>query len=57
MTERNNPVDLKSRIGWTREVLRALPPLDREDEAMAAIIEGMLKAAELLQEGDTSTMG
>jgi hypothetical protein len=36
----------------TREVLRALPPQSREDEATASIVGGILKAVELFQEGD-----
>ena len=36
----------------TRAVLEALPPLDRGDEAIAAAIEGLLDAVELLQQDD-----
>jgi hypothetical protein len=39
----------------TRTVLEALPPLDRKDEAMEAIIEGMLRAAEHQREDDTES--
>jgi hypothetical protein len=39
----------------TREVLRALPPLDRSDEAIKAMVEGMLRAAELLEKDDIGT--
>jgi hypothetical protein len=55
MTERTGAGDRESGVRLTREVLRALPPLSREDEAMAAVIEGMLVAAELLQEDDIET--
>jgi len=40
------PGDPQGGIGLTRTVLEALPPLDRKDEAMVAIIEGMFRAAE-----------
>jgi hypothetical protein len=39
-------------VRLTREVLRALPSLSREDAATAAIVEGMIAAAELLQEDE-----
>jgi hypothetical protein len=39
-------------VRLTRKVLEALPPLDREDEAISAVIEGMLVAANVLEEDD-----
>jgi len=38
-----------------RTVLEALQPLDRKDEAMVAIIEGTLWAAEHQREDDTES--
>jgi hypothetical protein len=52
VTERTEPGHLEDGVWLTRKVLRALPPLNREDEAVAAIMAGTLKAAELLQEDD-----
>jgi predicted ATPase len=52
MTERNDPSDPKSGIRLTEEVIQALPPLSREDEAVAAIVERMMRVAKLLQQGD-----
>ncbi len=49
------PGDPQSGIGLTRTVLEALPPPDRKDEAMEAIIEGMLRAAEHEREDDTES--
>ena len=53
MNEPNDQGNQDDGVALTREVLRALPPLTREDEAAAGIIEGMLKATELLQEDDS----
>jgi len=39
----------------TREVLEALPPLDRSDEAIKAMVEGMLVATMVLEEDDIGT--
>jgi len=49
MTERSDPGGRGSGVRLTKEVLRALPPLDRADEATQAIIEGTILAAELLE--------
>jgi len=54
MTEQTDPAD-RNGILLAREVIGALPPLDREDEAIAAVIEGMLAAAELLQGDEITT--
>jgi hypothetical protein len=42
-------------VRLTREVLGTLPPLDRGDEAVKATVEGLLAAAELLEEDDIGT--
>jgi hypothetical protein len=52
VTERTDLDRIGGGVRLTREVLRALPPLSREDEAVAAIVQGMMTAAELLQEDD-----
>ena len=52
MTEGTDPGDRESGVRLTREVLRAVPPLTREDEAIASIVEGLLKAAQLLHKDD-----
>jgi len=36
--------------------LEALPAQDVKDEAIKATVEGMVRAAELLQEGDIGTL-
>jgi hypothetical protein len=51
--ETTDPGNQDDGLRLTREVLWALPPLGREDGAVAAMVEGMLEAAELLQEDDS----
>jgi hypothetical protein len=53
MTELSDPADQDDGIELTREVLRALPPRDRGDKAVQAIVEGVLEAAELLEADDS----
>jgi len=52
VAERTDPDQLEDGVRLTRKVLEALPPLDRSDEAIKAMVEGMLVAAELLHEDD-----
>ncbi len=52
MEERTEPGHLEDGVRLTRKVIQALPPLSREDKAVAVIVEGMIRAAELLQEDD-----
>jgi hypothetical protein len=53
MTERNDPGQADGDgVRLTRQVLGGLPPLSREDEATAAVVSGMLEAAQLLKEDD-----
>jgi hypothetical protein len=55
VANRNDLDRIGGGVRLTREVLRALPPLSAEDEATAAIIKGMLTAAELLEQDDIGT--
>ena len=55
MTERAEERGQESGIHLTREVVEALPALDRDDEAVAVIAEGLLHAAELLGDDDHGT--
>ena len=48
-----DPTPSAADIDMTRRVVEALPPQDVEDEAIRATVEGMVRAAELLQEGAT----
>ena len=52
MTESSDAANQDDGVELTREVLRALSPLDRGDEAVAAVVEGMLEAVEVLQADD-----
>lgn len=52
MTELTDPGPLEDGIGVTRKVIEALPPIDHEGEAVQAVVEGMIRAAELLQQDD-----
>ena len=53
MTKQNDPDELRGRLHLSREAIRALPPLDRGDEAIQAIIEGAIKAVKLFEEDTT----
>ncbi len=53
VAERTDPDQLKDGISMTLRVLETLPPQDRSDEAIKATVEGMLRAATLLEQDDT----
>lgn len=55
MAERTDPHHLEGGVRLTRAVLESLPPLSHQDEATAAIIEGMLTATEVLEQDEIST--
>lgn len=56
MGERSSPQEGHDGIRLIRRVLEALPAQDVKDEAIKATVEGMVRAAELLQEGDIGTL-